>query len=485
MTGLMIGSCLLILLGVLIAVLIIRALRFVPGEQTAVPQTPVEVDAEKAAKDLASMIRCKTISHANASLDDETEFLKFEMLLPELFPHVFWGCEFEKLNSRALMFRWKGETESAPIILTAHFDVVDINEAEWSKPAFEGLIEKGEIWGRGTLDTKSTLYAILAAADARIAEGFMPDRDFYFCFGGDEEVLGGGAPSIVDELEKRGIKPCMVLDEGGAIVDNVFPGVKTASALIGIGEKGNWNLKMKAVSKGGHASAPPPNTPVDMIAEACVKIRKYPFKFRVTPPAKELFNTLAPHSNFLYRLIFSNLWFFKPVLDIITRKQGGELNALMRTTAAFTMTEGSSGANVLPSEASMTMNVRILEGDTQESVINRMKKLVKNDSIEYLPLNGSEASKSSPTNTMGYSAIARAVKESFPGVLVSPYLMIAGSDARHYLRICDNVYRFSGMYLSKEERAMIHGRDERISVDKLADTIRFYYRLIGIIQYIE
>ena len=484
MIGYIIGYALLVLLITIIIVLCVRTLKFKPHPQTCVPQTPAEIDANKAALDLADMIRYKTISHADASLDDDSEFLKFEMLLPSLFPNVFRTCEYERLNFRALMFRWKGATEAAPVVFMAHFDVVSANEAEWSKPAFDGIIEKGEIWGRGALDTKSTLLSVLSAAETRIAEGFVPERDYYFCFGGDEEVLGGGAPSIVDELEKRGIRPCMVLDEGGAIVDNVFPGVKKSCALIGIGEKGNWNLKLKSVSKGGHASAPPADSPVDILAYACRKIHDHPFKFRITPPAKEMLNNLAPHSTFLYRMIFSNLWLFKPVLNLLTKKQGGELNALMRTTVAYTMTSGSSGANVLPSSASLTMNIRLLEGDTRESALERIKKLVNNSSIEYLPLTGSDPSKSSPTDSMGYIAIERAIKESFPDVLVSPYLMIAGSDSRHYLRICDNVYRFSGMYLSSEEREMIHGKDERISVEKLADTIRFYYRLIGILQFI-
>lgn len=364
----------------------------------------------------------------------------------------------------------------------AHFDVVSVNEAEWSKPAFEGIIENGEIWGRGALDTKSTLLSVLSSAEKRMSEGFEPERDFYFCFGGDEEVLGGGAPSIVDELEKRGVSPCLVLDEGGAIVDNVFPGVKKSCALIGIAEKGNWNLKLRTVSNGGHASAPPSDSPVDILAYACRRIHDHPFSFRITTPAKKMFSVLAPHSSLLYRMIFSNLWFFKPALNLITRKQGGELNALLRTTVAFTMAEGSSGANVLPSEASLTMNVRILEGDTKESSLARIKKLVNRSSIEYIPLTGSDPSMVSPTESVGYLALEYAVKQSFPDVLVSPYLMIAGSDSRHYLRICDNVFRFSGMHLSGKEREMIHGRDERIPVSKLADTIKFYYRLIGILQ---
>jgi len=298
MFRIMYGYIVLVLFAALIAVLVVRTLRFKPLPSPSVSQTELEIDSEKAAFDLSEMLRCRTVSHADASLDDESEFLKFEMLLPSLFPNVFRGCDYERLSSRALMFRWRGRTDGAPIVLMAHFDVVPAEEAEWSKPAFDGIIEDGVVWGRGALDTKSTLLSVLSAAEARIAEGFVPERDYYFCFGGDEEVMGGGAPSIVDVLEARGVRPCFVLDEGGAVVENVFPGVSKRCALIGIGEKGSWNLRLEAASKGGHSSAPPANSPIDMLADACRKIHDHPFKFRITKPAEEMLRVLAPHSTF-------------------------------------------------------------------------------------------------------------------------------------------------------------------------------------------
>ena len=478
----MVGYIILALLLLVFAVVLIRTLRFKPPEIAPVPQTQAVIDSEKAAHDLSEMIRCKTVSHIDISQDDEVEFEKFEKLLPQLFPNVFRVCEYEKLSSRALLFHWMGKTPNDPIVLMAHFDVFPADESEWEKPAFEGIIEDGVIWGRGALDTKSTLLSVLSAAETRISEDFLPEQDYYFCFGGNEEIMGEGAPSIVSELEKRGIKPCMVLDEGGAIVENVFPGVSRPCALIGIGEKGNWNVAMKAESKGGHSSAPPADSPLDMLAGAIRRVHDHPFKFRITKSAHELFNNIARYSTFSFRMLFSNLWLFSPVLNLICKKQGGELNAMMRTTVAFTMAEGSSTANVLPSSAYVVMNVRLLEGYTKECALERIKKIVNNDSIECLDLIGSDPSRASPSDSKGYKAIEKAINESYPGVLVSPYLMIACSDSRHFLRICKNVYRFSGMPLSGEERLMIHAKNERIPIDKLTDTIRFYYRLMGNLQ---
>lgn len=477
----MIGWIILALFVVLILVVLIRTLMFTPKEENEVKSQKIEVDTEKAAVEMSQMVRCKTVSHADESLDDLNEFDKFEQLLPKLFPKVYETCTYEKIGPRALTLHWKGKSSEKPIIFMAHYDVVPADEKEWARSAFDGAIENGIIYGRGTLDTKGTLLSVLHAAEMRIIEGLIPQNDIWFCFGGNEETMGYGAPTIVDELEKRGIKPSMVLDEGGAIVEGAFPGVEVPSALVGIAEKGSWNLQMEAFADGGHSSAPPAKSPVDKLSLAVCKIHDHPFKFKITEPAAELFDNISRRSSFLYRMIFSNLWLFKPALNILCKKQGGELNALCRTTIAFTMSEGSKGINVLPSSAKMIMNVRLLEGDTQKSALERFKRIVNDDSIKFTSLGGSDPSKTSPIDTSEYAAISRAIRETYDGVLVSPYLMIACSDSRHYERICPNVYRFSGMPLSTKEREMIHGKNEQIPASKLGTTIEFYYRLMGIV----
>lgn len=475
-----ISLCAIVL--IIIAAVLIRTLRFKPKTEKVYAGSPVAVDKERAASELSEMLRCKTVSHPDEGLDDLEEFEKFEALLHRLYPQVFAACEYEKLSPRALIFRWRGKRPESPVVFMAHFDVVPADESEWEKPAFSGIVENGEIWGRGALDTKCTLLSVLHSAEMHIAEGFVPERDIFFCFGGNEEIMSYGAPSIVAELERRGVRPAMVLDEGGAIVENVFPGVAAPCALVGIAEKGSRNIEMSVTASGGHSSAPPASSPLDTLSKAVCRIKAHPFKFRITEAAAALFDNLARHSSFLFRMIFSNLWLFAPVLNLICKKSGGELNALVRTTVAFTMAEGSSGANILPSFGKITMNVRLLSGDYTSSVLTRLKKLVKNDSIEFKALAGAEPKECSPINTFGYDAIRRAIGETYDGVITSPYLMIACSDSAHYLRICKNVYRFSGIPMSAAEREMIHGKNERISVDTLAGGIEFYYRLIGILQ---
>ena len=193
----------------------------------------------------------------------------------------------------------------------------------------------------------------------------------------------------------------------------------------------------------------------------------------------KMFDTLGRHSNFLYRMIFANLWLFSPVLDILCKKSGGELNALMRTTVAFTQMEGSAAANVIPPEAKMVSNIRINPQDTMDSVLQHLNQTVADEKVEITALHGMNPSRISETDCDGYRKVANAVAATWKGSIVSPYLMVQCSDSRHYGRISDRVYRFSAMDLTAEERATIHGNNERIRLDCVHRAVEFYIRLIA------
>lgn len=466
------------LLALFIIILVVRALAFNPKEFTELDVGTVFVNADKAVADLAEMIRCKTVSDRNHEREDIGEFLKFKNLLPTLFPNVYRECEYTEVGERAILLRWSGRLHDAPTVLMAHYDVVSADEKKWQKPPFDGVLENGVLWGRGTLDTKGTLNGILQAAEALIKDGFIPQNDIYFAFGGDEEINGHGASDIVDLFEKWGITPSLVCDEGGAVVENMFPGVTRPCALIGIAEKGMLNVEYSVNGGGGHSSSPSAVTPIGRLSRACVTLEKKPFKFRITPAAKQMFDILGRHSTFLYKLIFANLWAFSPLLNIITKKSGGELNAIVRTTVAFTQMEGSRGLNVIPPYARMTSNLRLLPGETKESALNRIRALVKDERVTVREIDGMNPSVISDTECEGYKRLSKAVAESWQGAVVSPYLMFACSDSRNWGRISDRVFRFSAMEMSAEERATIHGNDERIPVGTVAKSVEFYIRLI-------
>ena len=474
----MIGLIILGIVLIFLAVLLVRTLGFTPKAQPAQDLTPVEFDKDAAVTALQKLVQCKTISYNDHTLEDKAEFRKLIGMLPELYPAVFATCTFQELPDWGLLLRWEGRSHDAPAVMMAHFDVVPVVEEMWEKPPFAGILEDGVLWGRGTLDTKVTMNGALSAANALISQGFQPDNDVYFAFSGGEEVNGMGAVNIVNYFRDNGITPAMVVDEGGAVVENVFPGVKAPCAMIGIAEKGMMNVRYTVRSGGGHASAPLPKSPVTDLAKACRKVVDNPFKMHLTKPVAEMFDTLGRHSSFVYKLIFSNLWCFKPILNMICKSSGGEMNALVRTTTAFTQMEGSTARNVIPAKASMVSNMRLNPADTVVSATAYLKKTVADDSVEIEVLESFEPSRISQTDCDGYRKVASAVANTWRGCITTPYLMVQCSDSRHYGVISDKVYRFSAMDLTKEERGTIHGNNERIRVEALHRAVEFYIRLL-------
>ena len=468
----------LAVLAVLLGVILVRTLRFTPKAPITPAEGEVHFDREAAIAALQALVRCKTVSRYTHEEEDEAEFEKLIALLPSLYPAVFEKCTLSRLPDRALLFHLKGKTQGNPSVLMAHYDVVPALEECWKKPAFEGIIEDGVMWGRGTLDTKATFNGVLFAANTLLKEGFQPENDLYFAFSGGEEVNGPGARHIVNYFRENNIPVAMVVDEGGAVVENVFPGVKAPCGLIGIAEKGMMDLEYRITSGGGHASSPPPRTSIGHLSAACCAIERNPFPSHLTKPVAEMFDTLGRHSGFLYRMIFANLWCFAPLLDLICKKSGGELNALMRTTVAFTQMKGSNACNVLPPEASMISNIRLNPEDTMEGAKAYLEKVIGNERIELSPIQGMNPSRISRTDCEEYRRVASAIAGTWPGTLVSPYLMVQCSDSRHYGPISDKVYRFSAMDLTSEERRTIHGHNERIRLECVGRAVEFYIRLM-------
>lgn len=463
---------------VFLGIIFIRAAAFKPKAQPEIRQNEEIFDGEGAVEKLRALIRFKTVSYRDASLEDNEEFEGFINALPALYPKVFATCEFTKMPDRGLLFRWKGKNDGQPAVMMAHYDVVPVNEDGWNVPAFEAILKDGRVWGRGSLDTKVTFNGVMSAAEHLIGEGFVPENDIYFAFSGNEEVNGKGAVNIVDHFEKQGIEPSFVIDEGGAVVENVFPGVKAPCGLIGIAEKGMMDVSYTVKSSGGHASAPKPNAPVDLLASACRRVIDNPFKAHLTAPVAEMFDTLGRYSSFLYRVIFANIGIFLPVLDLICKKSGGELNALMRTTVAFTQMKGSDASNVIPPSASLVSNIRLNPRDTMESGIKYLEKTVDDSRVEIKCIHGMEPSRISRTDCEGWRRVSSAVASTWKGCIVSPYLMVQCSDSRHWGRISDRVYRFSAMDLTSAERASIHGNNESIRLETAKSAVEFYIRLM-------
>ena len=461
-----------------LAVILVRTLLFRPRHEAPIEVSSHEFDREAAIEALRALVRCRTVSRYSHEDEDDAEFEKLVSLLPELYPHVHATCPLKRFEGRALLFFWKGREAGHASVMMAHYDVVPVDEAGWKKPPFDAVIEDGVLWGRGTLDTKVTMNAILSAADRLIADGFVPEHDVYFAFSGGEEVNGPGADHIVGYFANEGIDIGLVLDEGGAVVEGAFPGVRVPTAMIGIAEKGMIDLEYRVRTAGGHASAPKPHTAIGHLAAAVTAIESRPPRMHITPPVAKMFDTLGRHSSFLYRMIFANLWCFGRLLGYLGKKQGGEMNALLRTTVAFTRMQGSDANNVLPTEASMISNIRLNPADTVDGTVAYLRRVIDDEKVTLRPIHGTNPSRVSRTDCDGWERVADAVRATWPEAVVTPYLMVQCSDSRHWGAISDCVYRFSAMDLTAEERRTIHGHNERIRLETIGRAVEFYLHLL-------
>ncbi len=492
------------ILVLLIAVLLARAATYKPeaaadhGETTAADKR--KVDAAAAAEHLAEMVRCKTVSMGykkkqaaeNEPPEGESEyseFVRFRSLLEALYPESHRALEKDLIDEHSLLYRWKGVSDDKPLVLMAHYDVVPADAGDWKYPPFDGIIEDEVIWGRGTLDTKATLCGIFEAVELLVKEGFTPQRDIYLSFGHDEETMGKGALSIVEHLREKGVRPEAVLDEGGAIVEGVFPGIKQPIAVVGMSEKGVADIEVLLHGSGGHSSTPGPVTPLSELSKVILRLNKNPFPVYLPGEVLEMFAVLGRHMPFGFKIIFANLWLFKPLLKVVLPALSRELNALCRTTCVFTMAEGSRASNVLPEKVRAVANLRLSAADPLENALKHVKsnaeKAVKKSlnakepyKLEVNIVHGHNASPSSSTSSTAYKKLKETVEQTFEGTIVTPYIMLGASDSRHYCAICDNVLRFSPIRMSKDELRSIHGIDERIPAAKLEGVVVFYLNLI-------
>ena len=438
------------------------------------------------ARHLSEMIQCRTVSRPDDS--HIPDILVFHALLEKLYPLVHKKLEKKVIAGASLLFYWKGKSSNSSdsIILMGHMDTVGVNDSDWTHKPYSGEIEKGtrglvgaRVWGRGTLDCKANVCAIMEAAEALLAEGFVPSSDVYLSFGHNEEVYGSGAVEIVNYLREKGIHPAFVLDEGGAIVSNVLPGLKKPCAMVGVTEKGVANFRFTARSTGGHASTPPKKSPIGRLSAFAAGIeKKYPFKAAIPGPVREMFTKVGPEMQGPLRFVFSHAGFFAPLLKPVLSGMGGEARALVTTTCAFTMMHASDKPNVLPEKAEMTANIRIGLGDTLASVQKALEKRAAPYGIEVDCIMGYEPSPVSDTATRMYQRMEEQIVISYPEAKVAPYVMLASSDSRHFTKISSQVFRFSPFMISPEQMAGIHGADENILIDSLNRGVHFYHELV-------
>ncbi|KQY57090.1 MULTISPECIES: M20/M25/M40 family metallo-hydrolase [unclassified Nocardioides] len=428
---------------------------------------------------LQALIRIPTVSYADRARTDTTAFEEFARQLAESFPLLHAKLDRTVVLDHGLLFHWRGASDARPVVLMAHIDVVPVEESDtWQHPAFGAEIHDGVLWGRGTLDDKGCLAGICEAVESLLGQGFTPAQDVWLSFGCDEEVMGKAAPEAVRILTERGVEPWFVLDEGGAVAYDAFPGVSKPLAVIGVTEKGITNVRLTVEGRGGHASMPTRMDTTARLARAILRLDQSPFPSSVPEPTVEMFRRLAAHLPLPLRPIARNVDRLRPALARALVAAGPESAAMTRTTTVVTTLSGSPANNVIASRATAGINVRIMVGDTVAGVVDRIRTVVNDKRVKVDIVESNEPSPLSPTDDDAFRLLEATIATTFPDAVATPYVMMGATDSRFFTAICPRVYRFAPFRMTKAQRESIHSYDERIGVDDYLEGVGFYRRLV-------
>ena len=464
---------LLSLIIVLAAVLTFNTLSLTSKQVAPDPLQKMEFP-ENAYQHLSKAVQFETISFSEDAIPDSTAFNGFHQFLQETYPLIHEKLTLEKISDYSLLFKWEGsDTSKKPIILMSHQDVVPVDQptlSDWEAPPFAGKITDTHIIGRGTLDDKSSLMALMESIETLLKESFTPSQTIYLAFGHDEELGGSnGAQKIAAYLKEKGIHAAMTLDEGGLLAENMVPGFDKTIAMLNLAEKGYASFNLIVETKGGHSSSPPKDNTLGMLAQAIVNLENNQLPYKLVKPIDYQFEYMGAEMPFFKKMAFANPWLFKgPVLKA--------LNA--HTTTAPTIVEGGVKDNVIPTVGKATINFRILPGETIASVKEHIEKTVGDKVKVELAGFAVDPSPVSGIDSEAFKTLEKTIRSVFPDVVVVPGLIGGGTDARYFYGVSDDVYRFYPIRISPESFSRFHGIDEKISKENYREMVEFSYQMI-------
>lgn len=466
------------LVALLAIVLVVNAARLKPTPvPDPLPPSGIEGDDAAVAR-FQELLRCETVWDLHNPDADRSAFDEFVPLLRRLYPTVFERLELELIDGYGISLLWKGVDRAlAPVVLMAHHDVVPADASEWTHDPFAADIADGRIFARGAVDTKCIWAALMESAEHLLKEGYVPPRDVYFFSSNTEEDGGDTAPHMVEHLKSIGRVPYMVLDEGGAVIDNPPLGVKGQFAVVGVAEKGIFDAFITTSAEGGHAATPSLEDATAKLVSGLDGLQKNPPASKLSAPVAAMLRELAAHGSWALRIVFANLWLFRPV--VIRIMQGDpETAAMVRTTYALTQLEGSPAHNVIPKRAKATVNVRVDPGETVDAAFARIKERF-DEGTSYELAEVSEPSPIAPfADDPAFDYLRAVIRSVYPTAGIAPYVQTSCSDARRFHRICPRTYRFAGILFKGDQRNRVHGQDENLDVDSFKRGIGFYTEFI-------
>jgi len=441
----------------------------------------IGIDEAEAVAHFARALTFPTISYDDRSQFDADAFRGFRKFLETAYPLVNAQASLTVINGYSLVYELPGaDSALRPALFMSHYDVVPVEEntrGEWTYPPFDGVVEDGVVWGRGSLDDKIGVIALMESLERLLADGARPQRSIYLAFGHDEEVGGmEGAARVAEYFERQGVRFDFVLDEGGAVTSGMMDGIDQPLAVVGNSEKGYVNLVLTVDAPGGHSSQPPPQTALGILARAIVNVEDHPFPARIDP-LLPTFDAIGFALPFTQRLAMSNLWLLSPLVEHALL-QDKDSAAGIRTTTAATMATGSPKSNILPTRATAVINFRILPGESVESVRQRVVEIIDDDRVQVSSEYGWDPSVVSSTESRGYKIITRTIRAMDPDALIAPYMVRGGTDARYFQALSTNVYRFLAVRMDPDSMKYVHGIDEHVAVEDYLQAVRYYYHVM-------
>ena len=432
---------------------------------------------------LEASLRIETVSDTLNDTATQEAFKAHRTLLETAYPKTFAQLKIHDVGPYSVLLEWRGSEPSLKgSVLMAHQDVVPADAAnEWKHPPFSATEADGFVWGRGAQDNKSGVIGILEAVETLVTEGYQPRRTLWLVFGHDEETDGRhGAAKIAAYMKTNNIQIDTVLDEGLFVSQGLFPGLTQPLALIGVAEKGYLSVDLTFQGEGGHSSVPPLNSAIARMGEFAHRLEQKKIPPMMTPPMRALIDLLAPFMPQPQRFVMENPGFFESML-LYQLSQSKTAAPLVSSTIAMTMARSGVKDNVVPASATLTVNARILPGQTEETILRHLEMNTAGYNVEITPREATFSTLPSAISCFScsqFKTIEGAVKKVFPTAVVGPGLVTGGTDSRHFKDLTENIYRFLPIIVGSEDVEGFHGKNEKISIENYNRMIEFYKTLI-------
>ena len=467
----------LVLLLAIVLVLLIRTVAATKNARKLKEFKPFYTDDEalEYAKRLQNMIKCQTVSVENSF--DDTEFKKLRDVVAELFPTMHQKAEKMTFGDDCWIYKIKGKDENRNIMLMSHHDVVAVS-GEWEHEGFSGEIVDGKIWGRGTVDTKTPLFAEFSALEELLNEGFEPPCNIWLGSSHNEEIGGNGIPLANEYFKENGIKFEVILDEGGALIEPPLAGMSADKCgMVAVHEKGRIYLKCTATAGNAHASLTAANkaTPVERMSSFINEITTHNIFIRkLNPQVKAMFKYMAPYLVFPMNMLLSNLWLFGGIIKIVMPLINAQAGGLIGTTCTFNKIEGSTSSKICTAKAFL----RPVDEEDFKKDLKEFKEIAKKYDITVEMTEDSEYHGPADMSKPQFEYTMNCIGEVFPQYPASPFILPAGTDARTLSDVCECVLRFAPIRLSAQQLGSVHAENENIDIETVANAVAFYKHFV-------